>query len=311
MKEREFYMIGQTFEQRVVYKDNLILWTESFGNKSDPAIVLIMGNGGQGIFWPQKFCEDLSRKGFLVIRYDHRDTGLSSLFDFKTNPYTLLDMAKDVVRIMDDYKIKQAHIVSASMGGAIAAILGAHFSDRINTLTLGVTSPDFQVSIDAFMGKDYESHLSKPTQFVLDAAKEMVNKPVTLEEKINVFMRSAEIYSGSSVPIDVEFFHQLALQSIQRTVNEASSYNHFLALQSSYEIHRESLKNIRLPTLIIHGDSDPLFPSDHAEALNKIIPGSRLLIVPGLGHGLTNSYFYQPIIQGIVEIIESAEIKKV
>lgn len=307
---KAFNMIKQKFEQRVVFNENLILWTESFGDKSNPAIVLIMGNGGQGIFWPQIFCEALAKKRYFVIRYDHRDTGLSCSFDYSKTPYTLLDMAKDVIFILDEYKIRKAHVVGASMGGAIATILGAHYPERIRTLTLGMTSPDLQVSVDAFMGKEYESNLSKPKQTVLDSAKDMVNKPSSLHEKINVFKKCAAVYSGGAVPIDEEFCHQLALQSIQRTLNEASAYNHFLALQASYDIHRESLRTVKSPTLIIHGDSDPVFPVDHAEALNELIYGSKLLIIPGLGHGLTNSYFYSPIIKGIIENITQVESKE-
>lgn len=302
-----FNITKSSFEPRVIYNENLVLWTEAFGDKSLPAIVLIMGNGGQGIFWPQVFCQALAKKGFYVIRYDHRDTGLSCSFDFNQSPYTLLDMAKDVLFILDSYKINKAHVVGASMGGAIATILGAHFPDRIKTLTLGMTSPDLQVSVAAFMGKEYKSNLSKPKQSVLDAAQGMVNKPESLQEKITVFKKCTEVYSGGVVPIDEEFCHQLALQSIQRTLNETSAYNHFLALQASYDIHKKSLEGVKLPTMIIHGDSDPVFPIDHAKALNKIISGSKILVIQGLGHGLTNSCFYSPIIKGIIENIERVE----
>lgn len=286
------------FEQKVVKKDDLLLWTESFGNIANPVIILIMGNGAQAIFWPQKFCEQLASEGYFVIRYDHRDTGLSSYFDFQQEPYTLYDMAKDVIYILDDYGIHQAHIFGVSVGAAISTILASHFSERIRTLTLGMTSPDFQVAIDAFLDKNNDSKLSSPQREVIEAARLLVKKTCSISERIDVFKKYAHVTSGSQIV--TEELHQLALQSIQRTKDETKGNNHFLALQASYQIYKDSLNKIRAPTLIIHGDSDPIFSIDHAKVLNKMIQGSDLLIIPGLGHGLRNSIFYTPIINGIM-----------
>ena len=115
----------QAFEQKVVQTNGLEFWTESFGKKENPALLLIMGSGSQGIQWPQKFCEQLANKGYFVIRYDHRDVGLSSTIDYQKTPYTLLDMGKDAISILDSYGIKKAHIVGFSMGGPIALLIGS------------------------------------------------------------------------------------------------------------------------------------------------------------------------------------------
>src|SRR6187401_121002 len=103
-----FSLVFQTvfaFEQKVIKANGLYFWTENFGRPKDPALILIMGSGGQGLLWPQKFCEELANKGYYVIRYDNRDTGLSSAIDYQKTPYTLVDMAKDVTLILDGYGI--------------------------------------------------------------------------------------------------------------------------------------------------------------------------------------------------------------
>src|SRR3990167_10332674 len=99
--------------------NGLELWAESFGNSENSPIILIMGAGGQDILWPTEFCQALAGQGYFVIRYDHRDTGFSSSIDFDAHPYTLLEMAADVVHILDHYQLQHAHMVGVSMGGAV------------------------------------------------------------------------------------------------------------------------------------------------------------------------------------------------
>lgn len=114
-------------KETMAYANGLELWAESFGDIKQPPLILIMGAGGQEILWPTEFCQTLAGQGYFVVRYDHRETGFSSSINFDANPYTLLDMATDVVHILDHYQLAYAHIVGVSMGGAIAMILGAHY----------------------------------------------------------------------------------------------------------------------------------------------------------------------------------------
>src|SRR5688572_11330430 len=106
--------------ERVVRSDDLEIWTEAFGDPGKPAVLLLMGSYYQGIAWPEEFCARIAAAGRYVVRYDHRDVGQSSVVDFEQDPYTLLDMARDAVVILDDYGIGAAHLIGASMGGMIA-----------------------------------------------------------------------------------------------------------------------------------------------------------------------------------------------
>lgn len=288
------------FRQKVVLTDNKEFWTESFGDIGNPAIMLIMGSGGQGIFWPQLFCEQLANKGFFVIRYDHRDTGLSFSVNFDDQPYTLLDMAQDVIHILDDYQIKRATMIGASMGGVIATFLSSYFPERITNVVLAMTTPDLRASFDAYMGMPARSALSKPAQHILDMAKEMVNPPTTWQEKIALFLKVAHLNNGSEA-IDEEWLKQIALQNFVRMKNPEGSNNHYRACMLSHELHQKALTQVNSPTLILHGDADPIFPIDHAYALQEAIPHAELVVLEGLGHGLTNTKFFEPIIDILVK----------
>ena len=292
----------QAIEPKVIFVNDLEFWTESFGDKKNPALLLIMGSGGQGLLWPQQFCEDLANKGYYVIRYDHRDTGLSAAIDFNKLPYNMLDLAKDAVGILDNYGIQKAHIVGASMGGEVGMIMTAHYPNRVASLSLFITSTDMRPAFDSFQGKTTQSVLSKPKPAVIESAKKISNPPKSIKQKVDNFMENMRINAGSQVPIDIELMRQLAMQSIMRMRNPEGISNHFLAIIASYTLHQEAVSKIKVPTIIIHGDQDPVFGLDHAEALNKSIENSKLIIIPGLGHGITNKIFYPKIIEGIMEV---------
>src|SRR5215475_6723087 len=110
------------------------LWTERFGDPADPAVLLIMGTSAQAIGWPDELVEILAAGGRQVIRFDHRDTGQSDCVDFAAAPYTIGDMARDALAVLDGHQVTSAHIVGASLGGRIAQLLAVHFPGRVRTL---------------------------------------------------------------------------------------------------------------------------------------------------------------------------------
>src|SRR6516164_2532126 len=104
------------FSTRTVSLSNGIhLWVESFGSSSDTPILLITGAGSQGILWPNEFCQKLAGHGYFVIRYDHRDTGKSSRIDYQVSPYTVMDLSRDAIAVLDHFNIESAHIIGFSM----------------------------------------------------------------------------------------------------------------------------------------------------------------------------------------------------
>ncbi len=293
------------FEQKVIQNKGLYFWTESFGNKQDPALVLIMGSGGQGILWPQAFCERLAEKGFYVIRYDHRDVGLSSAIDYKKAPYTLADMAKDVSVILDGYALQKAHIVGGSMGGQVGMLFAANYPEKTQSLTLLMTSPDMRATFDALEGKKTQSKLSGPSLALLASVKKAIHPVQTMDQKIEALVENTRITTGPKINIDEALTHELALESIVRSQhNPLGVNNHFFAARATFDLMPKALPKIKAPTRIIHGDQDPIFGVDHAKALNQAIPQSKLVILTDFGHALP-AQFYDPIIDNIVEVSKS------
>src|ERR1700722_9043068 len=128
-------------EETFVASGELRLWAQRLGRPGDPAVLLIMGTSAQGIGWPDELAEVLVAGGRQVIRYDHRDTGRSSCVDFNARPYALADMAADAIAVLDGFGITAAHIVGASLGGAIGQWLALHRPERVLTLTVIMSGP--------------------------------------------------------------------------------------------------------------------------------------------------------------------------
>lgn len=296
-------------KETMIYANDLELWTESFGSNEDLPIILIMGSGGQGILWPTEFCRCLAEQGYFVIRYDHRDTGLSSSINFDVNPYTLLDMANDVVHILDHYKLENTHIVGASMGGAVAMILGAHYPKRVRSLTLLATSTDFRPAFDALQGVEASHSLPGPAQTVIEAAKNFqTTSSLTLEEKIQFFIDTAKLNSGSML-VDEELCREIAILNFERMKNPESPNNHFRAIMASYDLHAGAPSKITAPTHIVHGDEDPIFPLEHGKALHEAIAKSTICIIPGLGHNFSCKELLSPIVTNILSTVKAADAK--
>ena len=130
------------FEVKKVVHNDVTLWTESFGDSSKPAMLLVAGAGAPCRFWHDSFCQKLTQY-FFVIRYDHRDTGFSTGFDYEKKPYTLNDLADDALNVLDSYGIKKAHIVGHSMGGYLAQLLALDFPKNLRVVMIVVSVTNF------------------------------------------------------------------------------------------------------------------------------------------------------------------------
>lgn len=294
-------------KETMISANGLSLWTESFGDSANSPIILIMGSGGQGILWPTEFCKVLAGQGYFVIRYDHRDTGFSSSIDFDANPYNLLDIATDVVHILDDYQLQDAHIVGVSMGGAVAMLLGAHYPKRVRSLTLIATTIDFRPAFDAMLGVAANHSLPTPSSAVIEAAKKFQTMSVlSLEEKIQFFIETAKLNSGS-LPVDEELCREIAKLNFARMKNPESPNNHYRAIMASYDYHAAAPSKITALTHIVHGDEDPIFPLEHGKATHAAIAGSTFCLIPGLGHNISCKELLSPMVTNIVSTAKAAE----
>ena len=278
-----------TQKETMTYTNGLELWTESFGDRENPSIILIMGSGGQGILWPTEFCRALAGQGYFVIRYDHRDTGFSSSIDFDVNPYTLLDMATDVVHILDHYQLQHAHIVGVSMGGAIAMLLAAHYPTRVRALTLIATTIDFRPAFDALQGIASHHALPAPSPSVIEAAKKFhAMSSLSLEEKILFFIETAKLNSGS-IPVDEALCREMAILNFERMKNPESPNNHYKAIMASYDFHAAAPSKITALTHIVHGDEDPIFHLNTVKQHTQPLQ-TQLSVLSGLGHNFSENF---------------------
>jgi pimeloyl-ACP methyl ester carboxylesterase len=279
---------------QIAQANGIEIWYETFGSSKDPAFLLLAGGGGycQGVLWPVNFCERLAKEGFYVIRYDNRDAGLSTCLDFDKNPYTLLDITKDTVGLLDALKIEKAHFFGLSMGGLVAKIIAAHYPERVHSISFTGSTCDVEPMNRAIKGlPPKEGALSSPSEGYLSYIKQASSTSCDSDkEKIQKNVDAWHLLSGSKAPFDKNLYHSLFKECISRTKRSDVFMNHFFASTLSEDMVRSVPPLIKVPTLIIQGSEDPLFGPDHGEALAKMIQTSTYMLVEGLGHA-PSSYF--------------------
>jgi pimeloyl-ACP methyl ester carboxylesterase len=260
--------------ERLIDANGVELCTESFGDPADPPVLLIMGIGGSMLWWEEGFCRMLAEGGRFVIRYDHRDTGRSVTYEPGKPDYTGADLVADAASVLDAYGVSAAHVVGVSAGGAFGQLLALGFPDRVLSLVLISTSP----------ATESERRLPGATeryrQFLESAAVDWEDEQSVLDYLVGY----AGMLSGGERPFDEAAARELVRRDIERARNIASSENHGLVEEG--DVPREQLLSIAVPTLVIHGTADPMFPLEHARALAREIPGARLLTLEGAGHGV-------------------------
>lgn len=249
------------------------LCTEAFGDPTDPPILLVMGMGGSMLWWEDGFCRMLSDGRRFVIRYDHRDTGRSVTYEPGHPAYAASDLVADAAGVLDGYAIPGAHVVGVSMGGALAQLIALDFPERVLSLTLISTSlalPDDQ----ALPGSTDELR-----RFFASVQVDWSDAASVVEYLVDYW----RVLAGER-HFDERVVRELARRDVERARNFAAAQNH--AALADDDVSREPLSSIAVPTLVIHGSADPMFPLDHGTALAETIPGARLVTLEGAGHGL-------------------------
>ncbi len=278
--------------ESMIEADGVALCTEPFGDPADPPILLIMGIGGSMLWWEDGFCRMLAGGGRFVIRYDHRDTGRSASYEPGHPTYNGADLVADAAGVLDAYGLSAAHIVGVSAGGAFAQVLALDFADRVLSLVLISTSA-------ATPG---DRGLPPPAEefgrFVATVEVDW-SEP---ESVIAYLVDYSRVLNGSQRHFDEADSREFARREVERASNVAALQNHNAI--SDDDRSREPLSSITVPTLVIHGTADPMFPLGHAEALAKEIPGATLLTLDGAGHGVARSDWHT-IAAAILEHTES------
>lgn len=266
----------------------LSLEVEQFGSPDKGTILLIMGLGTQLIAWPMDFCQRLAAAGYRVIRYDNRDVGLSSKIESGGTPdarsailrrwlhlpvkapYRLEDMAQDAVGLLDALEIERAHMVGASLGGMLAQILAGRHASRVATLTAIMSSPGAPPPWDSTAAARKVLMASAPAN-------------ATKEDLIRMRMHTYQVIAGPGQPMPQSTLYEMAKLSVERSDDSGGARRQLVAAMATGSL-RANLRNIHVPTLIIHGKNDPLIPPRRAEQLHRGIAGSKLLILEEMGH---------------------------
>lgn len=270
---------------------------DTFGDRTAPPLLLVMGLAAQMIAWDETFCEQLAARGYFVIRFDNRDIGLSTKFPQHSIPdlmallgqalmgkpvtasYTLRDMAADAVGLLDALGIQRAHVVGASMGGAIGQEMAIHFPDRLLTLT-SIMSSTGDPSLPQATPEATAVLLSPP--------------PKDRESYFEAYKRTWSVLRGPGFPLDEAKDLERAARAWERGLNPPGVARQLAAILASGN-RTAALAAVRVPTLVIHGDADPLVRHEGGAATAKAIPGARFLTIKGMGHALPISMWPQLI----------------
>ena len=260
--------------------------SETFGDPTDPAILLIMGAMASMLWWPEAFCRQLAEYGRFVIRYDNRDTGLSTKYPPGGPPYTFEDMVDDAVRVLDDHNIRKAYVVGMSMGGMIAQIMALKYPERVGALTVISSSP-LGVDTSGLPGTSqaYKEHSAQ------GADVDWSNRGQVLD----FMVKDARAIASTLHPFDSERTRAMIGEDYDRSGDLGSATNHFLLKGGGAE---RRIKDLSLPLLVIHGTTDPIIPIEHGDALAGAVLGARLVRIEGGGHELHGDD-WQEIIEAI------------
>lgn len=283
-------------EERMLRANGVDLRAQAFGDPGDPALLLIAGATSPMKRWKDEFCLRLAAAGRFVIRYDNRDTGRSSVFPVGAPGYSIQDMANDAVGVLDAYGVAHAHVAGWSMGGMITQNVAILHPDRIRSAFLFGTTPDGSAIASAASGAGNDrGTLSSPPQPVLDLFAFFAGVDWTDEaQAIDAWLREDELLLGPGDTPDMEL-DRINVTVIVREARDIRAHrrNHGVVVATSY--WRDRLKDIRTPTLVMHGTHDYCLPLDHAQALAREIPGARLVVVDGMGHVLSPTSRYWDI----------------
>lgn len=258
---------------------------QSLGKTDVPVVLLIMGVAAQLIHWPDEFCHALVERDLQVIRFDNRDSGLSTHMtgapppdlpaalagDLKSVSYTLSEMANDAFGLLDALGIGKAHVVGASMGGQIAQTMAIEHPDRILSLT-------------SMMSTTGNRAVGQPSQ---EALRELFAGPpaVTRDEVIQRSLRALRAVGSPGYPSDEKEVAARAGRAFDRSFDPVGSARQAIATVASGD-RTERLRHLKLPALVIHGVADRMCDVSGGRATAEAIQGAELILIEGMGHDL-------------------------
>jgi len=271
-----------------VISQGLKIWYDNQKNTDsiEGTVLLIMGHSNDAMSWSQEFINVFLEKGYQVIRYDHRGTGLSDwVADWDSeNPYSLKDMVNDGLAILDTLKVQKVHLIGISMGGMIAQEMAIHHPERTASLTSMMSTGDIA-----------DPNIPPISSAIpIELIKTGLKYGIVGGEKNNIKMQlaSKEILMGEALyDTDVKGIAQKALYSMRfrKGYNFRVGQQHQEAIVAFRSRYNE-LGQLKIPCLVVHGEKDPLIPVAHGKKCVEVIPNSIGLWLPKMGHDIPNVY---------------------
>jgi pimeloyl-ACP methyl ester carboxylesterase len=287
--------------------DGIDIAYQRLGNSDAPAVLLIMGIAAQSIHWPDAFCHGLVERGLQVIRFDNRDSGLSTHLtdaplpnlpaalagDLSSVSYTLSDIADDAVGLLDVLGFKKAHVAGASMGGAIAQTMAIEHPDRVCSLT-------------SLMSTTGNMSVGQPSPEVLRTV--FSGPPATSrEEVIQRMVRAFRAVGSPGYPADEKEVAARAGRAYDRCYDPIGVARQAVASVASGD-RTGRLRHLEVPTLVIHGLADRMCDVSGGRATAEAIPGAELVLIEGMGHDLPPGLRSQ-LAERIAEFVWRAEAR--
>ncbi len=288
--------------QRTVSISGKKLWTESLGDAANPTVLLICGAGAHAHFWTDTFCQPLVDAGFFLIRYDHRDSGLS---DSSDADYELQALVDDAIGVLNDYNISKAHIVGHSMGGYIGQLMALSHPNRMLSLTCIASGPAGETEALVAPQTDAEKMVMHQTWLAILRNRPSDNFDESYEGFLGVWERlngkvplddtmtrtyTQEMYTRSNYPIGAPARHIQVMQKMAETLKS----------------RKEIFSQITLPTLLVHGEEDYLIPIQRGgSALAEKLPQAKLEVIPEMGHMLFDHSLETAVSEKIVSFLQS------
>ncbi len=271
----------------------LELCYETFGERSAPPLLLVMGLGSQMVVWEDAFCEQLAGRGFCVIRFDNRDIGCSTTLDDRPVPtlaqivrrdpgaaaYTLEEMADDAAGLLDVLEIAAAHVVGVSMGGMIAQLIAIRHPDRV-------------LSLVSIMSTTGNRRVGRTHPFLLP--RFFRRRPMDHDGYVNDFIATYREIGSRRYPPGDDRTRAIAERCFERGLNPRGAARQLMAIVSARDRTRD-LGSVRAPTTVIHGTTDRLVMPSGGRATAAAIAGARLVEIEGMAHDLPPSLWDQVI----------------
>ncbi len=274
------------------------------GDPSDRPLLLVMGLGAQLTTWPEGFVEGLRRRGFFVVRFDNRDSGLSTKFeglpdiaalftgtDLSSAPYQVKDMADDAAALLGELGIAKAHVVGVSMGGMI-------------TQALVINHPELFLTATSIMSTTGDRAVGAPTGEAMTALLRPV--ATSREEAIEASLEGSRVIGSPAYPTDERLLRELAAAAYDRSYCPEGTARQLAAILGSPD-RTEGLRGVRIPFLVVHGEADQLVTPSGGAATAAAVPGSKLITIPGMGHDLPEA-LWGTITDAIVATTELAKV---